>query len=86
MASLASAFPILPGKTEQWKHFSQEMVEPRHSEYEASRKRLGISREAAYLQQTPQGDMAVVYFKICLPDEEEQTCSHQGGIHDQYHQ
>jgi Family of unknown function (DUF6176) len=64
MASLASAFPILPGKTEQWKHFSQEMVGPRHSEYEASRKRLGISREAAYLQQTPQGDMAVVYFEV----------------------
>jgi hypothetical protein len=61
MASLASAFPILPGKTEQWKHFSQQMVGPRHSEYEASRKRLGITREAAYLQHTPQGDLAIVY-------------------------
>ncbi len=64
MASLASAFPILPSKTEQWKHFSQEMAGPRHREYEASRKRLGISREVAYLQQTPQGDMAVVYFEV----------------------
>ncbi len=52
MASLASVFPILPGKTEQWKHFSQ-----------TSRKRLGVTREVAYLQQTPQGDMAVVYME-----------------------
>jgi len=61
MASLASAFPILPGKTEQWQQFSQQMAGPRHSEYEASRKRLGITREVAYLQQTPHGNMAVVY-------------------------
>ncbi len=61
MASLGSVFPILPGKTEQWKHFCQEMVGPRRSEYEASRKRLGISREVAYLQQTPQGNLVVVY-------------------------
>ena len=63
MASLASAFPILPGKTEQWKHFCQEMVGPRRSEYEASRQRLGMSREVAYPQQTPQGDLVVVYIE-----------------------
>jgi hypothetical protein len=63
MASLASAFPILPGKTEQWKHFAQEIAGPRHSEHEASRKRLGVTREVACLQQTPQGDMAVVYME-----------------------
>src|SRR5579864_3746223 len=61
MASLAIAFPILPGKTDQRKHFCQEMVGPRRSEYEASRKRLGETREVAYLQQTPQGDMVLVY-------------------------
>jgi hypothetical protein len=63
MASLASAFPILPGKIEQWKHFSQEIAGSRHSAHEASRKRLGITREVAYLQQTPQGDLAVVYIE-----------------------
>lgn len=39
------------------------MVGPHRSEYEASRKRLGVTREVAYLQQTPQGDMAVVYIE-----------------------
>ncbi len=63
MASLAMAFPILPGKTEQWKHFCQEMAGPRRSEYEASRKRGGVTREVTSLQQTPQGDMAVLYLE-----------------------
>jgi len=62
MASLASVFPILPGKTEQWKHFSHEIVN-RRTQYETSRKRLGVTREVAYLQQTPQGDMAIVYME-----------------------
>jgi hypothetical protein len=61
MASLAMAFPILPGKTEQWKHFIQELAGPRRSEYEASNKRIGATRAALYLQQTPQGDMVVLY-------------------------
>lgn len=61
MASLAMAFPILPGKTEQWIHFNQEMAGPRRSEYEASCKRQGTTRQASYLQHTPQGDMAVLY-------------------------
>jgi hypothetical protein len=63
MASLASAFPILPGRLEQWKNFSQELVGARFSEYKASRKRLGITREVAYHQQTPQGDLSVVYLE-----------------------
>ena len=63
MASIGSAFPILPGKVEQWKQFSQDLVGARHGEYKASRKRLGVTREVAYLQQTPQGDMAIVYIE-----------------------
>jgi hypothetical protein len=63
MASFASAFPILPGKIEQWKHFCQEMVGPRRSEYEATNNRLGITRAVVSLQQTPQGDLAVVYLE-----------------------
>lgn len=63
MASFASAFPLLPGKTEQWKQFSREMVESRCSEFEASNQRLGITREVISLQQTPQGDLAIVYFE-----------------------
>ena len=63
MASFVSAFPMLPGKTEQWKHLSQQMVGPRRSEYDASNQRVGITRLVLALQQTPQGDMAVVYLE-----------------------
>ena len=37
------------------------MAGPRRSEYEASNKRIGATRAALYLQQTPQGDMVVLY-------------------------
>lgn len=63
MASLASAFPILPGKLEEWSSFCREMAGPRLKEYEASRKRLNITREVSYLQPTPQGALAVVYIE-----------------------
>src|SRR5262245_46120205 len=63
MASLASAFPIQPGKFEAWKRFAAEMAGPRRAEHEASRQRLGMTKERAYLQQTPQGDMAIVYME-----------------------
>jgi hypothetical protein len=63
MASLASAFPILPGKTAAWKQFVQELMGARRQEFEASRRRLGTTTERAYLQSTPQGDIAVVYLE-----------------------
>ena len=63
MASLAMALPLLPGKTENWKRWVQEMAGSRLREFQASRKRLGISREASFLQQTPMGDMAVLYIE-----------------------
>ena len=36
---------------------------PNRSEYEASNKRLGITRVVTSLQQTLQGDMAIVYLE-----------------------
>lgn len=63
MASLGMTLPLLSGKTEAWKHWVQEMGGARLDEYQASRRKLGITREAAFLQQTPQGDMAVLYIE-----------------------
>ena len=63
MASLASAFPVLPGKEEALKRFTQEMAGPRRSDYQASRRRLGITIERSYLQHTPQGDQAIIYLE-----------------------
>jgi hypothetical protein len=62
MQSIAFAAPILPGKTEafrDWMHLEGE----RRQEHEASRERLGIGRETAWLQQTPAGDVAIIYME-----------------------
>jgi uncharacterized protein DUF6176 len=63
MATLAMTLPLLPGKTESWKRWVQEMAGTRLSEFQASRKHLGITREASFLQQSSQGDMAILYIE-----------------------
>ena len=63
MASLAMTFPLLPGKSGDWKRWVQEMAGAYLSEFQASRKRLGITREESSLQHTPQGNMAVFYIE-----------------------
>ena len=63
MAALAMTLPLLPGKTEAWKNWTEEMAGTLLSEFRASRKRLGITREESFLQQTPQGDMAILYIE-----------------------
>ena len=56
---LAMAFPIVPGKTEQWQKFAAQLKGPRRADFVASRKRLGV-RERTFLQHTPMGDFVVV--------------------------
>ncbi|MBI2955157.1 MAG: hypothetical protein HYY30_12635 [Chloroflexi bacterium] len=59
MALMAMVIPILPGKTEQWRRFTEELRGPRARDYAASRQRLGV-RERAFIQSIPQGDMIIV--------------------------
>ena len=51
----------MPGKLEVWQQFNKELDGARHSDYVASRKRHGITRELVWHQQTPMGDFAVVW-------------------------
>ena len=62
-ASLAFAFPLKAGKTEEWRAWVSEILGPRRGEYEAFRRRVGISTQRAYLQHTPQGDQAIIYME-----------------------
>lgn len=52
--------PVLPGKSEGWRRFCQELMASRRQAYAASRQRLGIQREAAWLVTTQQGELAIV--------------------------
>ncbi|MBW7885699.1 MAG: hypothetical protein H3C34_24330 [Caldilineaceae bacterium] len=65
VAPTAGAFvwPVLPGRSEAWRRFVQEMLGARRCEYEASCQRLGITRELAWLMQLGQGEVAVLYIE-----------------------
>ena len=68
MPATTFSAPILPGKTQAWKDAAQEMLGPRKNEHAESRRRLGVIREVASLQSTPQGECVVVYFEADDPD------------------
>jgi hypothetical protein len=55
----AVVFPILPGKTDEWRAFIAELNGPRSAEFLASRTAAG-AHERTYLQSTPMGDMVIV--------------------------
>jgi hypothetical protein len=59
MAMIAVAFPILPGKTAEWRAFMAEINGPRRADFVASRERTGV-HERTYLQPTPMGDLVIV--------------------------
>ena len=60
MGVVAFVAPLLPGKAEDHGRFCDELDGARRDEYEASRQRLGITREAAWHQETPAGTVSVI--------------------------
>lgn len=59
MSGIVLTFPILDGKVESWRRFCQELSGSRRKVYEASRQRLGITRERLALVETAFGSTAV---------------------------
>ena len=59
MSGIVLTFPILAGKVEAWRRFCQELSGSRRKTYEASRQRLGITRERLALVETTFGSAAV---------------------------
>lgn len=57
------ALPIRAGKTAAARAFLQELEQVRKEQYAASERHLGISKEVWALQQTPLGDLFVVYIE-----------------------
>lgn len=53
------SIPILAGKVEAWRRFVQELSGSRLNQYEASRQRLGITREKMALMENSFGATAV---------------------------
>ena len=66
MSQSLLAFPVLPGKTDDDVKLSANEFRAKPREYEASRRRAGITLERAYLQKTPMGDFVVSYIESSL--------------------
>lgn len=67
MAVIAMVLPILPGKTEAWRRAMEDLKQSRWAEFIAARQRQGITRERLWLQQTPQGDVEILYLETDDP-------------------
>lgn len=65
MSTVATALPILAGKTEDWKRVVQEATGPRRAELDDMHRRLGIRSANWFLQLTPGGNIGI----ICLEGE-----------------
>lgn len=63
MAYYAFINPVIAGKMDSWKSYIQEMNGPRKHERKESRKKAGLAVERVWLQHTPTGDFAVVYWE-----------------------
>jgi hypothetical protein len=59
MSGIVLTFPILEGKVEAWRRFCQELSGSRQQPFEASRQRLGITRERLALVETTFGATSV---------------------------
>ena len=64
MNTLVLAAPILPGKLEEWKEFSRDLHEgPRHSDFAAFIEKSGLSRVRCWLQEGPEGAVAIMLYE-----------------------
>jgi L-rhamnose mutarotase len=69
MTHYALTAPIKNGKTASFKTLLHEMQTTRERELKDSRKRMGIEKEEVWLQHTPNGDFAVIYWECKNPDQ-----------------
>jgi len=63
LAHYAFVNPVVAEKLEAWKSYIKEMNGPRNKERKESRKKAGLNVERVWLQHTPMGDFAVVYWE-----------------------
>jgi hypothetical protein len=59
MTLIAVAFPILPGKTDAWRSWMDEINGSRREQFDESRRNAGV-HERTFLQSTPMGDVVIV--------------------------
>ena len=63
MDEICLVVPITPGRSEDARAFLRELDHQRRAEYEASERRIGITKEVWYLADTGRGAQLVAYME-----------------------
>jgi hypothetical protein len=63
MAEVVFAVPVVPGKEELDRQVLDELAGARREEYEASLRDAGVTRQAIWHEETPDGTLAIVLFE-----------------------
>src|SRR6185503_12633263 len=59
--------PLGPDGADRVRAIAAEVMGPRHADYVAARARIGVHREAVFLESTPIGDAAVLFWRADDP-------------------
>jgi hypothetical protein len=63
MTSVAFVAPLLPGGAARLRQLAKDVLGPRAAEAEDFHRRMKVTTENWYLQQTPQGDVVIVFLE-----------------------
>ncbi|MGC1814845.1 MAG: hypothetical protein WA696_11955 [Solirubrobacterales bacterium] len=81
MTEIVFAIPIMHGKEDVDRQTHDEMAGPRRDEYAAALKDAGITRQAVWHQQMPDGGtLAIVYIEGTDPDAHQRFVSSDADI------
>jgi hypothetical protein len=81
MTEIVFAIPIVRGKEDLDRQMTDEMAGPRRDEYLAALKEAGISRQAVWHQQMPDGGaLAIIYVEATDPDAHRRFVSSDSEI------
>jgi hypothetical protein len=64
MDHICMTLPVLPGKTSDARSFLRELGGAKRAEFDASERRLGISKELWYLAASPFGEQLILYMEM----------------------
>jgi Family of unknown function (DUF6176) len=81
---MAFAVPLVPGKTEVARQFAREAYTTRRAEMDEARTNEGLTRELVFLNQTPAGDMVVVYLEGPDPDRSQRQFAASNASFDRW--
>jgi hypothetical protein len=81
VTEIVFAIPIMHGKEEPDREMREEMAGPRREEYDAALKEAGITRQAVWHQQQPDGGtLVIVYVEASDPDAHQRFVTSDSDI------